>query len=156
VLEREEGAVQNVSRRTFVQRLLNISLFGASAFAAGGTIYPVWRYLASPPKPELESGFERIVVTSVRGLPAGEARSFQYAGIPYLVIHDKGAVYALSAVCTHKGCLVAWDKRRGELVCPCHGSAFDVNGNVKRGPAPRPLPSLKGRIIQDQVVVGGA
>ncbi len=148
--------MQQVSRRSFVQRLVNFSLVGTSAFGIGGVVYPVWRYLASAPKPELEAGFERVVVTSVRGLPAGEALAFQYAGLPYLVIHDRGAIYALSAMCTHKGCLVAWDKRKGELVCPCHGSAFDVNGNVKRGPAPRPLASLKGRIIQDQVVVGGA
>ena len=145
-----------MSRRRFVRRLLNVSLIGTSAVAVWGAIYPVWRYLASPPKPELEAGFERVVVTSVRGLPAGEARPFQYAGRPYLVIHDRSAIYAVSGVCTHKGCLVAWDKRRGELLCPCHGSAFDVNGNVKQGPAPRPLPSLKGRIIQDQIVVGGA
>ena len=151
----EGGVMQQVSRRTFVQRLLNFSLVGTSAFAAWGAIYPVWRYLASPPKPELEAGFERVVVSSLRGLPAGEARAFQYGDLPYLVIHDRDAIYALSAICTHKGCLVAWDRRRGELVCPCHGSAFDVNGNVKRGPAPRPLPSLKGRIIQDQIVVGG-
>ncbi|MBI4736799.1 MAG: hypothetical protein HY766_12220, partial [candidate division NC10 bacterium] len=66
----EANAMPRVSRRTFVQRLLNVSLVGTSAVAAWGVISHVWRYLTSPPKPELEAGFERVVVSSLKGLPA--------------------------------------------------------------------------------------
>lgn len=41
---------------------------------------------------------------------------------------------ALTAVCTHVGCTVS-NFSGGQLICPCHGSAFDLNGNVLVGPA---------------------
>jgi cytochrome b6-f complex iron-sulfur subunit len=51
--------------------------------------------------------------------------------------------YAMSAVCTHLGCLSAWKPEAGVIACPCHGSFFQRNGKVIAGPAPRPLPWLK-------------
>jgi Rieske Fe-S protein len=49
-----------------------------------------------------------------------------------------GTLSACSAICTHAGCRVEYTK--GELYCPCHGSAFDVRtGVVKQGPATQPL-----------------
>ncbi|MEX2177673.1 MAG: Rieske (2Fe-2S) protein [Gemmatimonadaceae bacterium] len=44
---------------------------------------------------------------------------------------------ALSPICTHRGCTV--DVRGERLVCPCHGSTYDREGTVLRGPAERPL-----------------
>lgn len=44
---------------------------------------------------------------------------------------------AISAVCTHLGCIVQRDP--GGFVCPCHGSVFDPDGAVIGGPAPTPL-----------------
>lgn len=44
--------------------------------------------------------------------------------------------------CTHLGCRQKWNPARGLFECPCHGSEFDVEGNVKRGPATRPMPRL--------------
>ena len=46
--------------------------------------------------------------------------------------------YAISAVCTHLGCVVERDDE-GQFICPCHGSAFDDVGRVKAGPAPKGL-----------------
>jgi Rieske Fe-S protein len=45
------------------------------------------------------------------------------------------AVTALSDVCTHRGCVMAYNATSKLLVCPCHGSEFDLTGNVVRGPA---------------------
>jgi Rieske Fe-S protein len=44
---------------------------------------------------------------------------------------------ALSPICTHRGCTV--DVQGSRLVCPCHGSTYDRDGNVLRGPAQRAL-----------------
>jgi nitrite reductase/ring-hydroxylating ferredoxin subunit len=44
--------------------------------------------------------------------------------------------------CTHLGCRQKWNPARGLFECPCHGSEFDLGGNVKRGPATRPMPPL--------------
>ncbi len=48
-------------------------------------------------------------------------------------------VVAYSSRCTHLGCTVHWDGTKQIFLCACHGGAFDVNGNVKTGPPPRPL-----------------
>ena len=47
----------------------------------------------------------------------------------------------MSNVCTHQGCAVGVVGATGResLSCPCHGSAFDANGAVTRGPARTPL-----------------
>ena len=53
------------------------------------------------------------------------------------VFNSPEGFYAISSVCTHLGCNV---KRAGQgFACPCHGSRFDDNGLVTRGPAPAPL-----------------
>ncbi len=56
--------------------------------------------------------------------------------------HD-GALHALSAVCTHKGCQVAWNAAERSWDCPCHGSRFDTQGHVLDGPATKPLEPRK-------------
>ena len=48
---------------------------------------------------------------------------------------DDGDAHAVSAVCTHMGCLVHWNDGERSWDCPCHGSRFDVDGSVLHGPA---------------------
>lgn len=52
---------------------------------------------------------------------------------------DQGAVHAVSARCTHLGCIVHFNDAERCWECPCHGSRFDVDGRVVQGPANRPL-----------------
>lgn len=61
------------------------------------------------------------------------------AGRFYLVRLDDGGFLAVYRRCTHLGCAVPYDPGLGKFVCPCHGSAFDPDGNVLNQPAPRPL-----------------
>jgi cytochrome b6-f complex iron-sulfur subunit len=58
-----------------------------------------------------------------------------------VVARDADGIYAMSAVCTHAGCLLddASKTIAAGLYCPCHGSAFDGDGAVTRGPARAPL-----------------
>ncbi len=47
---------------------------------------------------------------------------------------------ALSAICTHQGCLItSYDSGNKEFICPCHGSKFNLSGGVDSGPAQIPL-----------------
>jgi cytochrome b6-f complex iron-sulfur subunit len=61
---------------------------------------------------------------------------------------------AVSRICTHEGCTVNLPVASLlTLNCPCHGSRFEVTGQVVNGPAARPLASFATMIVGDQVVV---
>jgi len=50
-----------------------------------------------------------------------------------------GEVDVLTTTCTHRGCDVGYEASRNLVVCPCHGSEYDVHGGNVLGPAKRPL-----------------
>jgi cytochrome b6-f complex iron-sulfur subunit len=71
-----------------------------------------------------------------------------------LARHSEDGVSAVSPICSHEKCTVAYRRRVGRFECPCHGSYFDIEGNVLNGPATRPLSTWPavlrdGRIIVD-------
>ena len=59
----------------------------------------------------------------------------------YLITTETGGLekYALNAVCTHLGCVVPWNPTENKFMCPCHGSQYNNEGKVIRGPAPKSL-----------------
>jgi cytochrome b6-f complex iron-sulfur subunit len=65
------------------------------------------------------------------------------------VVRAPEGFYALSAVCTHLGCLSTWKAEAGVIACPCHGSTFRRDGTTIAGPAPAPLPWLKMWLSDD-------
>jgi nitrite reductase/ring-hydroxylating ferredoxin subunit len=73
--------------------------------------------------------------------------------VVYLQREPGGGVRALSSVCTHLGCRVAWDARARHFACPCHGGTYDAGGRVVAGPPPRPLARLETRIEDGRVLV---
>ncbi|CAE7194838.1 petC [Symbiodinium natans] len=62
-------------------------------------------------------------------------------GEPFYLISTADNIkdFALLSVCTHLGCVVPWNKGANKFCCPCHGSQYDENGKVVRGPAPLSL-----------------
>jgi 3-phenylpropionate/trans-cinnamate dioxygenase ferredoxin reductase component len=78
--------------------------------------------------------------TPASELANGEARVLQVDG-DKLAVHrdDGGSLHAVSAVCTHLGCLVEWNPAEQTWDCPCHGSRFRTDGSVIHGPAKRDL-----------------
>jgi len=75
----------------------------------------------------------------------------------YVIRRDDGFC-ALSAVCTHLGCVTRYRPDDAIIACPCHGSRFSLEGEVLSGPAPRPLPwlelklSSRGRLIVETAI----
>lgn len=60
---------------------------------------------------------------------------------------------ALSAVCTHLGCITRWVEEDGLIECPCHGSKFGQDGSLKAGPAPRPLQHILVTVKDGELIV---
>lgn len=73
-------------------------------------------------------------------LTSGKVLDYRKRGAFYLVADDRG-IFALTAVCTHKGCLVLSEGPSG-FGCPCHDSAYNLQGEVTEGPAQLPLRHL--------------
>ncbi len=74
----------------------------------------------------------------------------------YVVRLADGGFLALYQRCTHLGCAVPWNPEQGKFVCPCHGSAFEQDGQVLNTPAPRPLDRFAVTITDGQVYVDTA
>ena len=70
----------------------------------------------------------------------------------YLVTNDSGIEnYGINAVCTHLGCVVPWNAAENKFMCPCHGSQYNFQGKVVRGPAPLSLALAHADILEDVV-----
>jgi cytochrome b6-f complex iron-sulfur subunit len=69
----------------------------------------------------------------------------------YLARLADGGFLALSRTCTHLGCTVPWVEKEMKFACPCHGSAFDITGNVISAPAPRAL-DIYPIVIENQII----
>lgn len=86
------------------------------------------------------------VLGSTSTVPAGGAASFvdPKSGDPSYVVHAaNGTFRAFSAVCTHSGCTVDFNRSTDSFLCPCHGAEFNATtGAVLQGPARRPLPEI--------------
>jgi len=65
------------------------------------------------------------------------------------IVHGAEGFYAMSAICTHLGCLTTWLPEQDQIACPCHGSKFNTEGIKTDGPAPRPLPWLRMWLSDD-------
>jgi glycine/D-amino acid oxidase-like deaminating enzyme/nitrite reductase/ring-hydroxylating ferredoxin subunit len=75
-----------------------------------------------------------------RTLAPGEGRVVSHRGRQVAVARDDaGRPHAVSARCTHLGCIVSYNDAEGSWDCPCHGSRFALDGGVLEGPAVRPL-----------------
>lgn len=73
---------------------------------------------------------------AVDDLAPGEGAVVEVGGERVAAYRDEaGAVHAVSPVCTHLGCIVAFNTAEKSWDCPCHGSRFDHLGRLLAGPA---------------------
>ena len=146
-----EGPEQPLSRRGFFK----YALLGISAAAtAVGVGIPIVAYLW-PPKQGTQAAGGPVAVASTADLPVGMGAVYSVNNEPVIVIHTADGYHALSATCTHLGCIVYWDEQRAVIACPCHAAYFTTNGDVISGPPPAPLPVYQVQVEGDQIYVEG-
>ncbi len=84
---------------------------------------------------------------SLDELAPGDGQVTSVGAKQIAVARDReGTLHAVSARCTHMGCIVHWNPAETTWDCPCHGSRFAADGTVIEGPAvddlkPQQLPS---------------
>ena len=107
--------------------------------SASALLFAMFGILRLPKAAVLASPSKKFRVALPEALAAGEP--FVPPGRNVGVYRDEKGVHAVSLICTHLGCIVK--ASAGGFECPCHGSVFDREGSVVKGPAPRGLPWLK-------------
>lgn len=143
----EQNELTPVRRRGF----LGLMLGGIGAALGAMFAWPVLRYLS----PRSGGGAEAKVRVARDKVPVGGAFLLEFRGRPAVLLQPKpGDFIALSAVCTHLGCIVKWQKAQREFLCPCHGGRFSSAGEVLGGPPPKPLESFKVALEGDDIVIG--
>ena len=85
---------------------------------------------------ELVGGHFSSRAKSFDEIAPGEAAIVSLDEGDIAAFRDKeGQVHAVSAVCTHMGCVLGWNRTDRTWDCPCHGSRFTLAGEVLNGPA---------------------
>lgn len=149
--------VPDMGRRQF----MNLLTFGAVTGTALGALYPVVKYFIPPSSGGSGGGTiakdalgndialntflaehkpgERILAQGLKGDPT------------YIVVEGTDAIasYGINAVCTHLGCVVPWNASENKFICPCHGSQYNAEGKVVRGPAPLSLALAHANVTEN-------
>jgi succinate dehydrogenase / fumarate reductase iron-sulfur subunit len=142
-----EGEVVDRARRNLLKRIV-YGLGGASALIIGGILASA--FVGTSVR---QTSRKWVRVEKLVNLPPGQITTFniryevhdgfykQQIDKPVMIWRKQYSndLVVYNATCTHLGCTVHWDEQKGLFVCACHGGMFNINGDVKAGPPPRPL-----------------
>lgn len=73
--------------------------------------------------------------------------------LAYIHREKNGEITAISASCTHLGCVVNWNEESKIFKCPCHDGRYDAEGRVIGGPPPAPLNRHPVKIEDGQILL---
>ncbi len=152
---------ESQTRRGFY--ITAINLLGAVIGAA--VALPAAAYLLIRPKSADDSGFSEV--GDLAQLKVGKPLEVLYErkrvdgwrkvtekASTWLVKTDEHTVVAFNPACTHLGCAYHWDNGADRFICPCHASAFSIDGKVLAGPAPRPLDRYVAKVQDGKILIG--
>jgi cytochrome b6-f complex iron-sulfur subunit len=131
----------SLTRRNFIKLSIKFLIGVGGLLGLGGLV----RFLGYQSDPGPPSEFD-----------LGEAAKYPVgsrvvrADIPAVIYNRAGVITAYSLTCTHLGCTVEED---GEaFACPCHGSRYNIDGEVLKGPAQKPLRRLEVELLEDHTL----
>jgi cytochrome b6-f complex iron-sulfur subunit len=139
-----EAGTKVVRSETSRRDFLNDVAAGALGIAGLGAMVVTYRYLSPNALFEPPTTFR-----------AGNPDLYPVNSVTYdqeqevYIVRTEGGFYAVSAVCTHLGCITQWKPDAKIIACPCHGSKFKSDGTVIVGPAPRALPHFAITLTPD-------
>src|SRR6516162_5079244 len=129
-----------LSRRDFLNEI-TLGALGVAGLGGGALTYQYF----SP----------NVLFEPATTFRAGNPDLYPVNSVTYLqeqqvyIVRISDGFYAVSAVCTHLGCVTQWKPEADMIACPCHGSKFHADGKKIEGPAPRPLPHYAINLTAD-------
>ncbi|MSS72261.1 MAG: ubiquinol-cytochrome c reductase iron-sulfur subunit [Candidatus Latescibacteria bacterium] len=136
----------NLSRRSFFKQAGAVALPLIAGCAAAGTLTH---------RVPVQNGKAFVAVADFPELSAvGGAIKLQVEGKKdpiFLIRAEESRYLAFSSVCTHLGCQVR--KLPQSFRCPCHGSTYDLEGAVLRGPAQKPMTRFRTEAVDGGVII---
>ncbi len=149
VFSKKQGRTFSPDKRGFFR----VGIVGALAIASA----VLGRKFFSSDASSLSQKSKGKEIATLTRLPVGgNVKFIAPSGDPAIVFRpSKDGVVAFSTVCTHQGCIVNIDDKNEKLICPCHGSEFDLlrGGAVISGPASRPLPEIAVQISGNSILL---
>ncbi|KAG8640708.1 cytochrome b6-f complex iron-sulfur subunit, chloroplastic [Manihot esculenta] len=133
------------------RQLMNLLLLGAISLPTGFMLVPYTAFFVPPGTGGAGGGTvakdavgnDVIAAQWLKTHGPGDRTLTQgLKGDPTYLVVEKDrtlATYGINAVCTHLGCVVPWNAAENKFICPCHGSQYNDQGRVVRGPAPLSL-----------------
>jgi cytochrome b6-f complex iron-sulfur subunit len=137
---REVPASDGITRRDFLNQLT----LGSLGIAGLGSVAVTYQFFSPNVLFEPSTTFR-----------AGNPDLYPIHSVTFLqeqqvyIVRMPEGFYAVSAVCTHLGCITQWKPEADMIACPCHGSKFKADGTKIEGPAPRPLPHFAISLTAD-------
>lgn len=140
-------------------------IYGLSSLIGAALTIPAAAYLLFPPR--ARKGGEWVQAGDMSGLKEQQPEEVVFRRnrvdgwkvtsektSAWLVKMPDNQVVAFAPQCTHLGCAYHWDEGRKDFLCPCHTSAFSIDGKVLSGPAPRPLDRFAVKLDGTKIMLG--
>jgi cytochrome b6-f complex iron-sulfur subunit len=137
------------SRRSFLNTLWTI----LGILAALEFVIMIFTFLGKRKSADQKEQIEKIIDAGNADKYPVNSVTANIMGRFYLCRMADGGFIALSSKCTHLGCTVPWDDKEKRFICPCHGSSYDITGDIITSPAPRPLDTYPVHIENNTITV---
>jgi len=143
-------------RRTFIKK----ALYGVFAVLGLGSLFAGLRVLAPSVRQDRELAWfpltaeDEVPRSGVKKAELVYAIAGKERKARVFIVSSPDRFTVLSAVCSHLGCLVNYNKGQKEFLCPCHGGKYDLTGKNIAGPPPAPLTKYPVEIRNGMVMVG--
>lgn len=138
---------ERITRRDF----FSVVGWGGVAATLGGSAFSFYRFYFPNVLYESPKVFK---IGKPEDYPVGLSEKWKKERQIWVVRNESGT-YVMISICRHLGCTPNWFDDKKVFLCPCHGSIYDIAGNVLGGPAPKLLwrTAIKIDPVDGQIVV---
>lgn len=137
------------TRRSFLGKMMIGTLLAGGA----AVVSVISAYLFPPSEGASGLSSQRVKTGRAIDLPPGKGKLTLVDGEPVWVVNVASGFAGMSALCTHKGCIIKWEEKRQLFSCPCHEGLFDERGNVIAGLPRHPLTRFRVGLVRGELYV---